>query len=333
MGAYFTNDDEKCSLACSLLVLSQVFLFRWAKSDDKDAVEKVEENFDKMMAAFKAGNEECRPNLYCYVNLIKSYVKSRDIGSAQKAEDTLFHLYKEYKKGNSELKPNTQLVTSVMECWRKSGARDAGEKAEALLNWMIEQDGDLMPNEFTFASAIGAWARSLKLGKALRAHKILKRMVELRECGKLSVRPNEICYTSVINSCAHCVNDEVEKKHALKIAVATYKELTKSDHARPNSVTYATLLTALRNLLPQGKERSSAVQTVFMNAAKDGHVNDLVLRRVQSALTTEELHQIFSNAVRQDGNVRIDLLPNDWRRNADSWKQQNHENSAYQPRP
>ena len=295
-------------------------------------MEKAQKIFDKMVAAYEAGNEECRPNLYCYVNLINTYVRSRDANCAQRAEDILIRMYNEYKKGNSELKPNTQLFTLVIDCWWKSGAHNAEEKAEALLNWMIEQDGYLMPNEFTFSAVIAAWGRSRRFGKALRAYKILKRMIELHECGKISALPTTPCYTAVINSCAYCENEEVEKQNALKIAISTYKELRKSGHAHPNAVTFVTLLTALRNLLPRGKERSSAIQTVFKDAAKDGCVDDLVLRRVQSALTTEELRALFSTAVQQDGNVCIDLLPNKWRRNASSWQEGKDKESAYRQR-
>lgn len=92
----------------------------------------------------------------------------------------------------------------------------------------------------------------------------------------------------------------------------------KSKYGNPNEVTFATFLTALRNLLPPSKERSAAVRSVFETAANDGRVNNLVLRRVQSALSTEELTEIFSTAISASGEVQLNQLPDEWRRNVNS---------------
>jgi hypothetical protein len=101
-------------------------------------------------------------------------------------------------------------------------------------------------------------------------------------------------------------------------AIFTYKELVKSKYGNPNEVTFATFLTALRNLLPPSKERSAAVRSVFETAAKDGRVNNLVLRRVQSALTSKELEEMFPTAISANGEVQLNLLPNEWRTNVNS---------------
>lgn len=270
---------------------------------------------------YKKGNEEARPNLYSYSALVNAYAKSRDPEAAQKAEDVLFGMYEAYRKGNKDLKPNTKLVTAVIDCWQRSGRRDAGEKAEALLNWLLNayaetHDEDFLPNEYTFASTIAAWSKSRKLGKALRARLVLNRMIDLHESGQLSACPNTHCFTAVINSCAYCENDVIEKRNALRIAIATYKDLGKLDYGDPNEVTFSTLLAALRNLLPESKERTSAMSTVFRSAAEDGRVDDLVVRRVQSALTKDELIELFSSdIVTEKGQVKTDLIPNEWRRN------------------
>ena len=54
--------------------------------------------------------------------------------------------------------------------------------------------------------------------------------------------------------------------------------------------------------------------TIFQSAAKAGYVNDLVVRRVQWALPTEELHKLFPNALSNDGQIQFDLLPAEWSR-------------------
>jgi hypothetical protein len=117
---------------------------------------------------------------------------------------------------------------------------------------------------------------------------------------------------------AYCEKDAAEKRTALEIAIFTYKELVKSPYGNPNEVTFATFLTALRNLLPRSKERSAAVRSVFETASNDGRVNNLVLRRVQSALTSKELHEMFPGAISEHGEVQLNQLPKEWRRNVNS---------------
>lgn len=155
------------------------------------------------------------------------------------------------------------------------------------------------------------------MGKALRARQILNRMVELHESGRLAARPNTICYTAVINCCAyseHC--DEIDQRAALRIAVATFRELERSPHgASPNEVTYSNLLTALRNLLPGSPERSAAVRDVFQSAASQGYVDPLVVRRLKSSLPADEVTSLLPSALRGHGPVRLDQIPKDWCRN------------------
>ena len=115
--------------------------------------------------------------------------------------------------------------------------------------------------------------------------------------------------------CAYCENDEIEKKDALRIAISTFKELAKSNYATPNHVTFVTLLTALRNLMPHCDERDLAVETIFKAAAKGGWVDELLVRRMESVLATDKLHEIFSSAaIKSDGTVRFEQLPTEWRR-------------------
>ena len=106
-------------------------------------------------------------------------------------------------------------------------------------------------------------------------------MIELHETGKITAHPNTICYTAVINSCAYCENDEIDKKNALRIAVSTFRDLRDSTYAAPNHVTYSMFLTALRNLVQKGPKRSVAIQDVFKTAIQNGCVDEVVLKRLK----------------------------------------------------
>jgi hypothetical protein len=181
-----------------------------------------------------------------------------------------------------------------MDCWQKSGAPDAGRRAEALLNWMVvtsQETGEtaIRPNAHSFSSAISAWARTRAAGKAKRARKLLQLMSEMHRQGKIESPPNTYCFTNVINSCAYCIQEDAEKKGALAIAVQTYKELLKSETVRPSHVTFSTFLTALRNLLPRGEQRTNAVRRVFETAMECGQVDPLVVQKLQAVLSQQDL--------------------------------------------
>ena len=139
-------------------------------------------------------------------------------------------------------------------------------------------------------------------------------MVGMHESGMIAAKPNTYCYTAVINSCAHCENDDIEKRDALQIAVETYKELIDSDYGGPNEVTFSTLISVLRNVLPACEKRSSAVANVLKKCAEDGHVGDAVVRRLQSTLSKDELRALLGDGVAADGKVDIEKLPAEWRR-------------------
>jgi hypothetical protein len=169
-----------------------------------------------------------------------------------------------------------------------------------------------------YGKVISAWARTRKFGKAARAKAILNRMTELKETGVIAAAPNAHCYTAVINCCAYCENDSVEKSQALRIAVETYKEMLAADVEGPNQITFSMLITALRNLMPADETRELAIRTIFKKCADEGHVSDLFLRRVQSSLTMVQLQKLVGNEVFScEGIVDINQIPSKWRRNVD----------------
>lgn len=225
-------------------------------------------------------------------------------------------------------KVHTQVLTQVLDCWQKSSDSDAGIQAEKLLRWMVNEykatgDEALRPNAFSFSTAIGAWARSRKFGKANSARKLLLWMRELYEQGVLEEPPNVYCYTGVINSAAYSEKDSAEMQEALRIAVVTLRELDSADVAdNPTHITYAAFLTALRNLAPPTAKRTAAARQVFRKAVANGEVCPLVLQRLESAVVSPgDLQEILEAAENLDFESAVDKkvlperIPAYWRRN------------------
>ena len=143
-------------------------------------------------------------------------------------------------------------------------------------------------------------------------------MIELHKSGVISATPNTHCFTAVINSCAYCENDALEKRDALQIAVSTYKELLDSSYGGPNHITYSSVITALRNLSPPSEKRTAAIANIFKHCVEAGQVSDLVLKRLQSSVGAEEFQEMVGATTFVNGNVDIDKIPEDWKQNVQS---------------
>lgn len=90
----------------------------------------------------------------------------------------------------------------------------------------------------------------------------------------------------------------------------------------PNHITFATVLTALRNLLPADEKRAAAVKTVFEKCTESGMCDQLVARRLQSMLNTAQLKELVGNErVNDSGFINVDELPTEWTCNVPSRKE------------
>jgi hypothetical protein len=287
-------------------------------------------------------SEAVRPNLYALTMLVNACQQQRTAVAMDLAAQALYRFHKyqqnvalaEAAAGSSAslddeniYQLNTQVVTAILDGWQKSGARDAGVQAEELLRWMVDEykatgDADLRPNAYSFATAIGAWARSRTFGKAVRAADLLQWMQELHRQDVLNEPPNVYCYTGVINSCAYSEREDRESKRALDIAVQTYQQLLQADTDEPSHVTFAAFLTALRNLAPPSPKRDAAIQKVFGEAVSRGQVCPLVLKRLQSAMPREEVQTILASVgevvLAQKNPISVHQIPAYWRRNVNS---------------
>lgn len=296
----------------------------WVKSNDPQKSKQTTMVFDKMKMMFKSGNKAAQPNFVSYVTLVDCIVKSGEVGAAERAEKVVKNMYQTYTLGESSFKPNAQLVSTVIDCWSKSGDNNAGERAEMLLNWLFEiyeedKDPKLMPSAYPFTSSITAWAKSRKFGKAARAKAILDKMKVLFTSGVIKSPPNIYCYTAVINACAYTERDSIEQRDALQVFVTTYKEMINEEDVVPNNVTFFTVLTALRTLLPADEKRADAVGTVFKKCVELGMCNPSVTKRLQSVLTTKQLKDLVGGEkVNESGIVNNTLIPMEWTRNVKS---------------
>ena len=91
------------------------------------------------------------------------------------------------------------------------------------------------------------------------------------------------------------------------------------DGVVPNNVTFSTVFTALRNLLPPDEKRFDAVRTVFQTCVELGMCSSSVTQRLQSLLNVNQLKELVGeDRVQISGAVINELLPEEWTRNVQS---------------
>ena len=170
-------------------------------------------------------------------------------------------------------------------------------------------------------------------GKAYRAKTVLQKMIDMYEAGTSRAKPNTFVYTAVLNSCAYAIGDSGEKADALAIATKTFQELCDSSYCHPNHVTYAAYLSACRNLLPEGAARAEAMKNVFLKCCDDGQVDRLILRRLETSLTGQQLQDLYKSVgIDSSNGVDLNQLPAEWKRNVQEKKQRGSGKRGYQRR-
>ncbi|GKY92195.1 hypothetical protein MPSEU_000190700 [Mayamaea pseudoterrestris] len=315
------NDNNDTAICAPSVISYSTVMSGWSKSNEPYAWKRAENILSRMIAKYKATGDEClAPNAFSYVSLINAYANSRDSRAAAEADDTLKWMYKEYKAGRTDLKPHTKIVTRVIDAYKNSGREDAGRQAEALLDWLLEkyestQDVDFAPTGYTFSAVVAAWSKSRQFEKAIRVRRVLARMVELHEAGTITAKPNTALFTAVIYTCGFCANDSIERASSLRVAIETYNELRQPTfpYGSPNNVTYLSMLTVLKNLLPSGKERTSAALAVFNTAKESGFVDYKVIRRLFSIVSPKELDGLIPPELLH-GRASLKHIPLDWSR-------------------
>jgi hypothetical protein len=167
------------------------------------------------------------------------------------------------------------------------------------------------------SQVINAISKSMNEQKAQKALRVLRRMDKLYRAGYKEARPDEVTYTSVLNSCAFpAALDERTRRKALHTAIFTLEELQSSRYGQPNQITYGTFMKACANLLSDDDEmRRVVIEKVFLQCCTDGQVGEMVLVHLRDA-APEELYKKLLSEVQVSGTtISVDDLPPKWRCN------------------
>ena len=138
----------------------------------------------------------------------------------------------------------------------------------------------------------------------------------LYKSGQIEVRPSEITYTAVLNSCAFPVaRDSRSRRKALDTAMFTLAEVQSSEYCSPNEATYGTFIRACANLLhDDDKLRRDIIEKAFKQCCKDGQVGDLVLSFLRRAAPADLYEELLAD-ISSGTLITAEDLPREWRCN------------------
>lgn len=143
-------------------------------------------------------------------------------------------------------------------------------------------------------------------------------MTSLYESGRIKARPNDYCYTSVINACGFCENDTLEKRDALAIFVDVYKHMMNDDDEtiRPSQVTFTCSIGALQKLLPPGDDRTAAVTKVFTQCLENGMCDHNVINKLRYAVQDATYRELVGPQIAiLERQVILSDIPPEWKQN------------------
>ena len=173
-------------------------------------------------------------------------------------------------EGGIVIQPNTILFNSAILSWVNSGKGQLGaEKAQEILEKMesLHQSGELAnpdlnadeddiglaPTTQSYSLVMNAWAKSEDDDRtgycAQRAKEVLEKMVDLYKQG-FNVKPNTICFTTVITSLARSrgggggVDGNIEEAESLLDTMLALYDESGDDEIKPNAVTGNALIAA-----------------------------------------------------------------------------------------
>jgi len=161
---------------------------------------------------------------------------------------------------NEQIVPNAYTYNSAITAFASSGSRGAAQRAEGLLNKM--EDAGVLPSAKVYTSVITAWAKSNEPGSALRAEVLLKLMWQMyKRDGNKDVKPNAHTFTSVISTWSKS-RDKQAGQRAEALLDNMIKLYKRGDsELKPNVVTFTSVIQAYARI--GGRDAADAANGIL----------------------------------------------------------------------
>jgi len=312
-------NDRPGSLEYSAVIASH------ARIGEPGSAQRAEQLLAYLEMKTAAGDDHFKPNLVAFNDVIDAWARSGEgTLAARKAEALLARLRFLVEAGDETMQPNIVTYNRLLQCWAHSGTRCCAIKAEEYLNqmWNLYESGNerVLPDEKSYNTVIKAISKSQNKGKAQQALRVLRKMDKLYRAG-YKTKPSRITYNAVLQSCALPAQlDQRAKRKALDTAIFTFEELKNSEYGKPTHVTYRMFLQAINSLLPKGDVlRRQVIAPVFLQACKDGQVDNMVLAELRDAAPGDLYRELLAGVSSSRGNqITKRDLPHEWTCNVET---------------
>ena len=185
------------------------------------------------------------PNLFSYNIVIEGYARSQEPKAAFHAADILRKAIR-----SETVDPDTYSFQQVLASLSRSNLPEASRIAHDLLNYMFDAfevgiHPDAVPSVNCYAAVIACYSRSDVKGAASRAEALLHRMKQLSMTKYPHLKPNRVCYNSLIDCWAKSGLGTLAARKAEAILGEMEALFSTGDESmQPNIVTYNALLNA-----------------------------------------------------------------------------------------
>ena len=172
----------------------------------------------------------------------------------------------------------------------------------------------IRPDVISFSTCLDAWAT-----RAASPERPNTPVAAGADC----LRPNEVAYDAVLNACAFSAfAPEEERRRALAIAVAAFREIGVLPYVGPDVVTYGMMLKCVANLVPmgEGEARVSMAGDLFGRHCGEGLVGRLVLEEVGGVAALDRLLERKGVQMRKGREWDVKDLPEEFVCNVKEWK-------------
>ncbi|KAI2510594.1 endonuclease [Fragilaria crotonensis] len=299
----------------NVIILSQV-IDLWSKSKKPGAARKAKAIFDQFL---NTTDVDMRPNTITFNSMLNALANSNTADAVKDSEKILDHMYALRNMPGWDVEPNSRSIVSYMTCLAKLSKTNASYalKAEELISSMLCEvtsgNVKMMPDSFSFATAINAWVWSSADGAAQGVLRLIDRMETLYFDGITSSPPHAICY----NTAVRFFIDSGDLRTANAIVGRMESAfLAGIKEAAPDRLTYAALLNAYaQSSDDSAHERATELFSRQQQQAAAGNAaakpKTVCYNMVMASLAKNEKAKIRSQALKILDQMKILSREND----------------------
>ena len=327
-------------------ISNNILIDSWSKSGRRNATKVVLDMLTRMELQFRKGNKNAKPDRYSYTSVMDAFVRSGGRDAGQRCSEILTRM-KDFHIQYGGDAPAVENYNSLLNAWAHVRTREGANMALGILSEMegnptipnpdlctyntvlkalrngatphalvaeeildrLDSHESLTPDSFSYSTVMNALGRCDLMDRAERVMRILQRMVFEYEEGT-GVKPNLHCFNAALNACAFQVGGDAharQKTFAIMVGVMVLLQ----KNARPDHLSFATILRACSTLLPiHDQRRQYLVGRVFEKARREGQVSPLVMEQLCFAASSKLYRKLMG--VPKSERVAIQDLPCDW---------------------